>query len=329
MLNYLFRRVLIMIPMLFFISVFVFFLIQLPPGSYVESYISQLRSQGAEVTESQVQTIIQRYGLNQPFYIQYISWVKTFPSGHFGGSFLYGGRRVWDVIAEYLGFTLLVAFSTQLFTIIVGIPIGIYSATHQYTIQDHIVTFLGFIGLSIPNFLLALILMFVGYYYFDMGVLAGLFSDEYIEASWSIGRVIDLLKHLWIPVIVLGTAGTAGSIRVMRGNLLDTLNLQYVQTARAKGLKESIVVYKHAVRNAIHPVIMGLGMNLPMLISGATIVSIVLSLPTLGPILYNALMSQDMYLAGTILLFQSVLLLIGNLLADVALAVVDPRIKYE
>ncbi|MFW5981279.1 MAG: ABC transporter permease, partial [bacterium] len=153
--------------------------------------------------------------------------------------------------------------------------------------------------------------------------------EEYIDAAWSLAKVIDLLKHLWIPVIVLGTAGTAGAIRIMRGNLLDVLNLQYIQTARAKGLKEKIVIYKHAVRNAIHPVIMGLGMNLPRMISGSTIVSIVLSLPTLGPVLYNALMSQDMYLAGTILLFQSILLLIGNLLADIALAAIDPRIKYE
>jgi len=322
------RRIMTMIPMLFLVSVVVFLLIQLPPGDYVDTLVSQLRAQGTEVSASQIQNLKKRYGLGQPKYIQYFKWISGFPRGDFGTSFLYHGRQVLDVVKKYIGFTLLVAFSSQAFIMLVGIPIGVYSATHQYSLGDNLVTVLGFIGLSIPNFLLALVLMFVAYFVLNIPTLGGLLSEQYVNAPWSFAKVLNLLAHLWIPVVVLGTAGTAGTIRVMRGNLLDVLNLHYVNTARAKGLRESTVIWKHAVRNAIHPIIMGLGMRLPRLLSGATIVSIVLSLPTLGPVLFQALVSQDMYLAGSILLFQCVLLLVGNLLADLALAYVDPRIRY-
>lgn len=329
MTTYSIRRILIMIPTVLIISIIVFTLIQLPPGDYVESLIAKLKSQGMDVGQEQISRLRRRYGLDDPFYSQYFKWISGFVVGDFGISFLYEGKKVSDIIYNFLGFTVLLAASTQLFIIIVGIPIGIYSATHQYSLSDQIFTFFGFIGLSIPNFLLALILMFVAYFSFNIPVLGGLFSEQYINAAWSWGRFVDLLAHLWIPVIVLGTAGTAGTIRTMRANLLDVLKMQYVNTARAKGLKENVVIYKHAVRNALHPIIMGLGSRLPKLLSGSTIVSIVLSLPTLGPTMLKALKMQDMYLAGTILLFQCILLLLGNFIADIALVWVDPRIDYS
>jgi len=318
-----------MIPTLILVSMFVFVLIQLPPGNFLDTLIVELTSQGEEVSADVIASLEARYGLNQPIYVQYWKWVSGFPRGDFGASFLYFGMRTWDVIKVYLSYTILLALATQLFIFVVGIPIGIYSATHQYSIGDHFFTFVGFVGLSIPSFLLALILMFVAYFVFGISALGGLFSDAYLDAPWSFGKFIDLLGHLWIPVVVLGMAGTAGIIRRMRGNLLDILNMQYVSTARAKGLKESTVIYKHATRNALAPIIMALGMWFPRILSGSAIVSIVLSLPTLGPVLLKALQTQDMYLAGTILFFQCSLLLVGNLLADICLAWVDPRVEFD
>jgi peptide/nickel transport system permease protein len=329
MLQYIAKRLLFMIPTLVVISMFVFVLIQLPPGSFVDSLVMQLASQGQEVRSEVVQSLKARYGLDQPIYVQYWKWISGFPRGDFGASFLFFGKQTWDIVRVYLRFTLLIALTTQIFILIVGIPIGIYSATHQYSLGDHLATFIGFVGLSIPSFLFALIMMFIAYFVFGIPSVGGLFSDRYIDAPWSFGKLVDLLSHLWVPVVVLGMAGTAGTIRRMRGNLLDVLNMQYVATARAKGLRESVVVYKHATRNALAPIIMGLGMWFPQLLSGSTIVSVVLSLPTLGPVLLQALQMQDMYLAGTILLFQCLLLLIGNLLADIALAALDPRVELE
>ncbi|RAK06885.1 peptide/nickel transport system permease protein [Halanaerobium saccharolyticum] len=329
MFNYITRRVAVMIPVLILISMFIFFIIQLPPGNYLDSYVALISSQGETISGERVEKLEERYGLNQPVYVKYWKWVKGFVFLDFGNSFQYDNASVWSIVKAYLGYSILIAGSTQIFMIVVGIPIGIYSATHQYSFGDYFWTILGFIGLSIPNFMLALILMYVGYFVFGIPSLGGLFSEQYITAPWSIAKFIDLLQHLWIPVVVLGTAGTAGVIRTMRANLLDVLNMQYISTARAKGLKESVVIYKHAVRNALHVIIMWAGMRLPKLISGSTVVSIVLSLPTLGPIIYTALRSQDMYLAGTVLLFQCVLLLVGNLIADIILAVVDPRIQYN
>lgn len=329
MFNYILRRIVVMIPVLIFISMFIFFIIQLPPGNYLDSYVALVSSQGETISGERVAKLEKRYGLNQPVYVKYWKWVKGFIFLDFGNSFQYDNTSVWSIIKEYIGFSILIAGSTQIFMIVVGIPIGIYSATHQYSFGDYFWTVLGFIGLSIPNFMLALILMYVGYFVFGLPSLGGLFSEQYVTAPWSIAKFIDLLEHLWIPVVVLGTSGTASVIRTMRANLLDVLNMQYISTARAKGLKENVVIYKHAVRNALHVIIMWAGMRLPQLISGSTVVSIVLSLPTLGPIIYSALKSQDMYLAGTVLLFQCILLLVGNLIADIVLGFVDPRIQYN
>ena len=329
MFQYILRRFLFMIPMLIMISIFVFILIQLPPGSYLDTYVARLAGSGQDVSSDYVASMQELYGLNQPIYVQYIKWISGWPRGDFGPSFLFFGKSTWRIVSSYLWYTVLIALCSQLFIFFVGIPIGIYSATHQYSFGDHFFTFLGFIGLSIPSFLLALILMFGAYSVFGITKLGGLFSDEFIDAAWSIDKVIDLLNHLWLPVLVLGLSGTAGTIRRMRGNLLDVLNMQYVSTARAKGLSERVVIYKHAVRNAIAPIIMALGMWFPQLLSGSAIVSIVLSLPTLGPVQINALMMQDMYLAGTVLFFQCALLLVGNLLADITLAWVDPRVEFN
>ncbi len=329
MLQYVLRRILFMIPTIVMVSIVVFFLIQLPPGSYVDYYVAELTAYGEDVTEDVLANLEARYGLNQPIYEQYWKWVSGFPRGDFGPSFLYFGESTWKIIRSYLAYTALIAFASEVFVLLVGIPVGIYSATHQYSFGDHAFTLVCFLGVSIPGFLLALVLMFVSYSVFHVSSVGGLFSDAYLDASWSVGKFIDLLKHLWLPVLVLGLSSTAGTIRRMRGNLLDVLNMQYIDTARAKGLGERIVVYKHAVRNAVAPIVMGVGMWFPALLSGSTIVSMVLSLPTLGPVLIRALSMQDMYLAGTILFFQCVLLLAGNLLADIALVWVDPRVEYD
>ena len=327
--QYIVKRIFLMIPTLVALSIFIFVLTQLPPGSYLDSIVTELESQGESISQDQIESLEERYGFNEPLHVQYFKWVSGWVHGDFGTSFTYYGQQNLTIVSHFLGYTILVAFSTQLFILVVGIAIGIFSATHQYTVGDHIATFIGFIGLSIPNFLLALILMYVGYFVFGIPSLGGLFSNEYLDAPWSIGKALDLLAHLWIPVVVLGTAGTAGIARRMRGNLLDVLKMQYVATARAKGLREGVVIRKHATMNAVSPIIMAVGMRFPQILSGSTIVSIVLSLPTLGPVLYTALRNQDMYLAGTILFFQSLLLLVGNLLADIALVAVDPRVEFE
>ncbi|MCB0094618.1 MAG: ABC transporter permease, partial [Caldilineaceae bacterium] len=235
---------------------------------------------------------------------------------------------VKDLIWERLGYTAAIATCTLVFIWIVAIPLGIYSATHQYKVGDNVATVMGMAGLSIPDFMLALVLMVVAQRVFGFSV-GGLFSREYVDAPWSFAKLVDLLKHIWVPVLVVGTAGTAGLMRIMRGNLLDILNMQYVQAARARGLRESTVIVKHAVRNALHPLIMLLGMSLPTIISGSLVVSIVLGLPTTGPLYFSALRQQDMFLAGTFLMFLAGMLVLGNFLADILLAVVDPRIRYE
>ena len=320
------RRVLLMIPTLVFISIISFLLIQLPPGDFLDSYIAQLGQTGEMVDEEMVDSLRQRYGLGQPFYVQYLKWAAGFLRGDFGQSFEWN-RPVNELIWERLLLTILLSSLTLIFTWVVSIPIGIYSATHQYSVFDYSFTFLGFIGLATPNFLLALVLMFIAFAYFDTSV-GGLFSSEYLEAAWSLGKVIDLLKHLWIPVVVVGTAGTAGLIRVMRGNLLDELRKQYVITVRAKGVREGRMLFKYPVRIAVNPLISTVGWLLPELISGAIIVSVVLSLPTTGPLLLRALLSQDMFLAGTFVMFLSFLTVVGTLVSDVLLAWVDPRIRF-
>lgn len=326
MISYIIRRILLMIPVLFLISVVSFVLIQLPPGDFLSTYLARIEMQELTVSQSTIDRLTRQYGLDQPVYVQYFVWVGNMFQGDFGDSFLYQ-RPIGEMIGSRIGMTVLLGLSTIVFTWLVGVPIGIYSATHQYKLSDHFWTFVGFIGLSTPNFVLALVMMYLSFVWFDF-IPSGLFSQEFANAPWSIPKLLDFLAHLWLPVVILGTAGTAGIIRVMRGNLLDVLGEDYIQTARAKGVRESVVIYKHAVRNAIHPLIMSLGEVLKNVVSGATIVAIVLSLPTVGPLLFEALMSQDMYLAGTLIMFQSFFLVIGYLLADILLAAVDPRVTY-
>jgi peptide/nickel transport system permease protein len=316
-----------MIPSLIIISFITFFVIQLPPGDFVTSVQSQVASSGGGMDAATVEALRVRYGLDQPQVVQYWRWIKGFPTGDFGYS-LEWSAPVWDVIATRMGWTLLLSGLALVFMWVVSIPIGVYSATHQYSIGDNIFSFLGFLGLSIPDFLLSLIWLVVGT--LVLGIPAyGLFSPEMADAPWSLAKFLDLLKHLWAPVIIMGIIGTAELIRIMRGSLLDVLNQQYVTTARAKGLHEKKVIKKYAVRMAINPLISVLGMQIPKMISSSIIVGLVLSIPTVGPIFLRSLISQDMYLAGVILLFMAVMLLVSNLLADLVLAWIDPRIRYE
>ncbi len=331
MLTYIARRTLFMIPTLIAVSLVVFFLILLPPGDFLTTYMARLESRGADVESirQSVDRLRARYGADKPFLQRYWKWITGIIfRGDFGDSFLYFGSSVSSLLISRLGATLLIAFSTLLFSWLIAIPIGIYSATHKYSFTDYFFTFLAFIGRSIPPFFLALLFLTAAVFIFDISP-GGLFSPEYVDAGWSYMKFIDLLKHLWIPMIVIGMSRTASIMRVMRGNLLDVLDLQYIQTARSKGLSETIVIYKHAVRNALHPLVMMLGMQIRRIITGATVVSVVLSLPTISPLLLQALYSQDMYLAGAILLIQVVLLLVGNLIADIILAWLDPRIQYS
>jgi len=327
MLLYIIRRVLLIIPTLIVISIISFIVIQLPPGDYLTTYIATLSQSGQQLAQDEIAALRLQYGLDQPLYVQYFKWVWNMLQGDFGMS-LEWQRPVADLIGERLMLTVMLSFFTIVFTWLLAVPIGIYSATRQYSIFDYIFTFFGFLGLGIPNFMLALILMWVAYSNFGMSV-SGLFSSEYIDAPWSVARVIDLLKHLWIPILILGTGGTAELVRIMRANLLDELHKPYVETARAKGVAEDKLILKYPLRVAINPFISTIGWTLPALVSGSLIVSVVLSLPTAGPLLLRALMSQDMYLAGTFLMLLSFLTVLGTLLSDILLAWVDPRIRYE
>ncbi len=326
---YIVRRILFMIPTIIIISMISFVIIQLPPGDYVSQYAAQLLAQGTHASKEALAALRTRYGLEKPVYVQYWLWISGFPKGDFGASMTYSNAPVAVLIGNRLLLTMILSSITLTVAWGLAIPFGIYSAVHKNTIVDYILSFFSFIGLSIPAFLMALILMFISVFYFNARTVGGLFSPEYVDAPLTFWKIIDFFKHLPAPVIVLGLGGMAGTMRIMRGNLLDILGQQYIQTARAKGLKESVVIYKHAVRIAINPLISRLGIYLPILISGSIIVSIVLDLPTIGPVFYRALTGQDMYLAGTILLMLAVVLLLGNLLADIMLAVTDPRIRYD
>ena len=317
-----------MIPTLFAISLVSFLIIQLPPGDYLSTLVAELAAQGDVVDNARLTALENRYGLNEPFYVQYWKWISGIVlRGDFGHSFEWN-RPVATLIWDRLALTFVLSLSTLLFIWAVAFPIGIYSAVRKYSIGDYIATFVGFIGLAIPNFLLALVLMYVSFKVFNQSV-GGLFSPQYIEAPWSWAKVLDLLSHLWIPMIVLGTAGTAALIRIMRANLLDELFKPYVETARAKGLSEWRLLLKYPVRVALNPFISTVGWVLPELVSGAAIVSIVLSLPTTGPLLLRSLQSQDMYLAGGFIMMLSVLTVIGTLISDLLLAWLDPRIRYR
>jgi len=331
LISYIIRRSLLAIPMLLLVSLIAFFILTLPPGDYMTSYQNQLTSQAGLTTaeaEEMANEMRQKYGLDKPFLVQYYNWIKNIVTkGDFGYSFFYS-KSVSAVIWSRMGYTLLIAGLCHFISVFAGVFIGIFSATHKYSFADYTFTVLAFLGVSIPAFFLALFMMYIFSFELGMGV-GGLFSDEYIMAPWSIAKVWDLIKHLWLPVIIVGFAGTARNMRVMRSNLLDVLGLQYIQTAKAKGLKNKTVIYKHAVKNAIKPIVMSMGSALPFLITGEMITSIVLDLPTTGPAFYNALVNQDMYLAGSFLMMIAVILVIGNLLADIALAWVDPRVRYN
>ena len=327
MLSFIIRRLLYMIIILLAVSVVAFIIIQLPPGDYLTSFMKSLELRGMKLTPDQILTLERKFGLNTPVYLQYFKWMWNMLHGDFGVS-LQWNEPVSKLIGERLALSVTISLLTLLFTYVVAIPIGIYSATHQYSIADYGFTVFGFTGLAIPNFLLALVLMFFFYKYFGLSA-GGLFSVEYQIAPWSVGKVIDMLKHLPIPIIVIGTAGTAGLIRVMRGCLLDELRKQYVITARAKGVSERALLFKYPVRVAVNPIISTIGWTLPAIVSGETIVAIVLSLPTTGPLLFQALMAQDMYLAASTIMFLTVLTVIGTVISDILLVWIDPRIRYE
>ena len=327
MINFLIRRFAYMIITAIFASLIGFAIIELPPGSYLDAEVARLRQAGGNVSQDQIKALEARYGINDPLPVKYWKWVSGFVRGDFGEAFEYN-KPVGDLLWGRLGFTIGLSLASLLFAWTVAIPIGVYSATHKYSLPDYIVTFLQFLGISVPGFLLALVLMVFSSQVLGWDV-GGLFSNRYVDAPWSGGKLIDLLEHIWIPILVVGASTTAGLTRVMRGNLLDVLNMQYVQTARAKGLKENLVIWKHAVRNALHPLVMSLGGALPFLISGETIASLVLNLPSAGPLYTNALLKKDMYLAGTFLMFLVILIVIGNFLADLLLAWVDPRVRLE
>jgi peptide/nickel transport system permease protein len=326
-LSYIPRRLLALIPTFLVVSIVSFLVIQLPPGDFLTTYVANLEAEGQMVDQATIAALRARYGLGQPVYVQYIKWVWGILHGDFGQSFIYRapvGKLIWNRLA----LTVMITLSTLLFTWLIAFPVGIYSAVKKYSIGDYIFTGLGFLGMATPNFLLALVLMVLAFVFFNESV-GGLFSPEYMEAPWSWAKVIDLLKHLWVPMLVLGTSGTAGLIRVMRANLLDELNKPYVITARAKGLLERRLVLRYPVRVALNPFVSTLGWQLPRLVSGSTVTATVLNLPTTGPMMLGALVSQDMYLAGSFILMLSVLTMIGTLISDILLALLDPRIRYE
>jgi peptide/nickel transport system permease protein len=328
MLAYVVRRILYMIPTVFAISVVAFFVIQLPPGDYLSSMVAGMAAQGETVDRATLQALRERYGLGEPFHVQYYRWISGIVlRGDFGQSFEWN-RPVNTLIWERLGLTFLLSFSTLVLIWLISFPIGIYSAVRKYSLGDYFATFIGFIGLATPNFLLALVFMYVAFAYFGQSV-GGLFSPQYVDAPWSWAKFVDLLSHLWIPMIVLGTAGTASLIRLLRANLLDELVKPYVVTARAKGLPERRLLLKYPVRVALNFFVSAQSNILVSLISGAAIVEIVLSLPTTGPLLLRALTAQDMYLAGSFILMLSVLNVVSTLLSDIALAWLDPRIRYR
>jgi peptide/nickel transport system permease protein len=325
MLRYIIQRLLLMIPTLLAISILTFVIIQLPPGNYLDTMIGELRASGETADLQKAEFLKKQYGLDEPIWMQYWTWLTGLVHGDLGYSFEYD-RPVTAIIGERLALTFVVSLGAIAFTWLVAFPIGVYSATHKYSWGDHGLTFLGFLGLATPNFLMALVLMFVSFTYFGISV-GGLFSPELQEAPWGWAKVLDLLEHLWIPVVVIGTAGTAGMIRRLRANLLDELKKQYVVTARAKGLPPRRLLLKYPLRIALNPFISDIGNLLPELISGSVIVSIVMSLPTTGPMLLRALRTQDMYLAGSFLMLLASLTVIGVFLSDLALAALDPRIR--
>jgi peptide/nickel transport system permease protein len=328
MLSYIMRRLGYILIMVILASFASFLIIELPPGDFLTQKLQELQARGDRSAEMRIAEYRARYGLDKPLLERYWIWVTHFIQGDFGESFEFE-RPVTEVIGQRAGMSVILALSTITLVWILAIPIGVYSATHQYSVGDQIITTISFIGLGMPGFLLALLVLFFAMVFLNQEV-GGLFSREFQEAPWSFARVIDLLKHLWIPALISAVTGTAGLIRIMRGNLLETLGQPFVEAARARGLKERTVVWKHAVRVAINPLIVILGTEaLPGIVAGDALVGTVLNLPTIGPLYVRALQRQDMYLAGTVLVFIVGVTMIGNLLADLTLAALDPRIRLE
>jgi len=327
MVTFLIRRLLFMVVSMFAISILSFVLIELPPGSALDNKITQMRQSGADVSAEQIRALEDRYGLRDPIYVKYTKWITHAVRGDFGQSFSLD-QPVGTLIWSRLGFSILLSTFALFVAWGISIPLGVYSATHRYSLPDYGIQVIQFVGVAIPPFLLALVLLVFSSRVLNQEVCT-LFSRQYANAPWSVGKAADFASHIWIPIVVLVAGGTAALTRIMRANLLDVLGQQYVQTARSKGLQESAVVWKHAVKNALHPLIMALGTALPLLISGEVIISIVLNLPTTGPLYIRALLQKDMYLGVTFLMMLSMLLLVGNLLADLALAWLDPRVRLE
>lgn len=325
MLRYTVHRLIVMVPTLLAISVMVFVIIQLPPGDYFTTYINELQSQGETVSTDRIEFLRQQYGFDKHPVEQYFVWMFGLLQGDFGYSFEHS-LPVADLIGDRILLTFVVSFSTIVFTWVVSFIIGTYSAVYQYSLGDYTLSFLGFVGLATPNFLLALILLWLANVYFGTSI-GGLMDPEYLDQPWSWGKALSVLEHLWIPVAVIGTSGTAGMIRRLRANLLDELHKQYVVTARAKGLHPLKILVKYPLRMALNPFVADIGNLLPQVISGAAIVAVVLSLPTTGPMLLRALQSQDMYLAGSFLMVLALMTVFGTLLSDIALALLDPRIR--
>lgn len=326
MLGYILRRIGIMIPTLMVISVISFIVIQLPPGDYLTSYMMQLRSQGEFVQEEQIEAMRVRYGFGQPVYVQYGKWVWGILTRGDWGQSMEWQKPVKDLIWERMALTMVLSLTSLFVGWFIAIPLGVYSATHQYSVIDYIVTFISFVGVGTPGFMIALVVMWWAMSRLGMNV-GGLFSNEYMVAPWSLDKVVDMLKHLWIPVLILALNGTAGGLRTTRANVLDELNKPYVETARAKGISEARVIWKYPVRVAMNPFFSTVGWELANLVSGSTLISVVLSLQTTGPMMLRALTSQDMYLAGSFLFLLSALTVIGTLISDILLAWVDPRIR--
>ena len=325
MIRYIIRRFLLMIPTVIAITVLSFIIIQAPPGDYLDAYVAQLRALDQIIDDAEVESLRIRYGLGQPMYVQYFKWIGGLLRGDLGRSMQWN-QPVSRILAERLPWSVLISLVSLLFVYAVAIPIGTTSATHQYSIRDYVFTFFGFIGIAIPNFLFALILLYL-YFVYTGDVVLGLFSPQFQFAPWSLAKFLDMLQHLWMPAIIIGTAGTCGLIRVMRANLLDELQKPYVLVARAKGLTRRRVLYKYPFRIAINPVVSTIGWVLPALVSGEVFVSLVLGLPTIGPVLFQSLLNQDMWLAGSIVFILSVLTVLGTLISDILLAWLDPRIK--
>ena len=327
MILYIVQR-LALLPLLMVIYSFIIFaIIQAPPGDFLSAYVATLASSGSSISADQIAALRHQYGLDQPFVVQYFLWMQNLFHGDFGLSLEYQ-RPNADLIGEQIGLTIALALFSFVLTWAIAVPAGIYSATHPRSLGDHVLTVINYVGVATPNFMLALILMWVAFAYFDISI-TGLYSPEFVDAPWSVARVLDLLGHIWLPALVLGIAGTARLSRIMRANLLDELNKPYVVTARAKGMKEWRLVLRYPVRLAFNPLVSTIGWYLPALFSGSLIVATVMNLPNIGPLLLRALINQDMYLAGGILLIYSFLTIVGTLLSDVLLALIDPRIRVE